>query len=605
MVMKMNLQKKILVPTVILVVLVMGISTGIGYFFLNKTVKEDAVEALMMTAQSRTDLIDQWIAGAKGAVRGAATDTAYQTVVKSDTEENIKAANERLAEEVKNTAVFSRFNLVNAQGVCRASSFPDTVGKLNVADRDYFKRAMQGEVVVSDVFLSKTTGEATFSVAAPIRDGNQVIGVMMGIPDLVKFNEKFVDSVKIFQTGFLAIFDAAGNILAHKDKSLIMKMKMSDYEWSRQMMQQRQGLMTYEFQGKNRTAYVAPCKEVGWTVAALVLSDEVYAKSRQIAFMNVAIFIAGLIVIIGVLYVVTRSLIGPIGRITAGIDTGANEVASAASQVAASSQSLAEGASEQASSLEETSSSLEEMSSMTGQNAQNAAQAKALMTETLEIVNKVNRHVDDMALSIQEVAKSSEQTEKIVKTIDEIAFQTNLLALNAAVEAARAGEAGAGFAVVADEVRNLAMRAAEAAKNTSTLIENTINTTRKSSELTRQTQEAFKANVEIAGKVGALVDEIVSASEEQAQGIKQITKAVTEMDRIVQQTAADAEESASAAEEMNAQASQMKGFVGELVQVVGGADGQTARVSREKIGGPVRGNTARALPYRKTGDGEI
>jgi methyl-accepting chemotaxis protein len=268
-------------------------------------------------------------------------------------------------------------------------------------------------------------------------------------------------------------------------------------------------------------------------------------------------------------FLITRSITGPIKHVVSGLRETSNQVAAASSEVTSSSQTLAEGTSEQAASLEETSASLEEITSMTRQNADNAGQAKILMNNVRTIVDQVDGHVNTMAAAIQEVTKSSEETGKIVKTIDEIAFQTNLLALNAAVEAARAGEAGAGFAVVADEVRNLALRAAEAAKNTSSLIENTIATVRKSRDLTQQTQEAFKENVLISGKVGNLIDEIAAASQEQARGIDQVSLAVAEMDKVVQQAAAIAEESASASEEMSAQAEQLKGFVVELVSVVG------------------------------------
>lgn len=296
-------------------------------------------------------------------------------------------------------------------------------------------------------------------------------------------------------------------------------------------------------------------------------------------FMAPAYGLAAFIIIIALIFMgitvagvffFARSIALPIGRVANELDDASEQVAAASSQVAAASQSLAEGSSEQASALEETSSSLEEMSSMTKQNADNAAQAKALMGEARKIVDKVDGQMKNMVASIQEVTRSSEETGKIIKTIDEIAFQTNLLALNAAVEAARAGEAGAGFAVVADEVRNLAMRAAESAKNTSSLIENTIVTVKNSRDLTEQTQNAFKENMEITNKVGQLVDEIAAASHEQAQGIGQIGKAVAEMDKVVQSTAASAEESASASEEMNAQAMQMKKNVKQMVTIIDG-----------------------------------
>ena len=157
----------------------------------------------------------------------------------------------------------------------------------------------------------------------------------------------------------------------------------------------------------------------------------------------------------------------------------------------------------------------------------------------------------ELTASVETISKASEETQKIMKTIDEIAFQTNLLALNAAVEAARAGEAGAGFAVVADEVRGLAMRAAEAARNTATLIEGNVRQIKQGAVLVNKTNEAFTLVTASVGKAGELVGEISAASREQAQGIDQINRAVSEMDRVTRQNAASAEESAAAAEELH------------------------------------------------------
>ena len=323
----------------------------------------------------------------------------------------------------------------------------------------------------------------------------------------------------------------------------------------------------------NQTAY-EPIKNAGGEIIGMfyvgVPNTRYDEITNDITGKIIIISFIGLIIVGIVSIFLIKSITGPLTRVIAGITDGADQVSSAASQVSSSSQHLAEGTAEQASSLEETSSSLEEMSSMTKQNADHANQAKAMMTEANQIVEKVNRHMTDMAGAVGEITRSSEETGKIIKTIDEIAFQTNLLALNAAVEAARAGEAGAGFAVVADEVRNLAMRASEAAKNTSNLIENTIKAVRKGNELTNATQEAFKENAEISKKIGQLVDEIATASEEQAHGINQVNTAVTEMDKVIQSTAASAEESAAASEELNAQAEQMKVFVEDLVTIVGG-----------------------------------
>jgi methyl-accepting chemotaxis protein len=276
---------------------------------------------------------------------------------------------------------------------------------------------------------------------------------------------------------------------------------------------------------------------------------------------------------------ISRSISKPIHRIIGGLNDGAEQVASASNQVSTASQSLAEGASEQAASIEETSSSLEEISSMTRQNAGNANQADTLMKEANQVVSSANASMGELIHSMEDISKASQETSKIIKTIDEIAFQTNLLALNAAVEAARAGEAGSGFAVVADEVRNLAMRAAEAAKNTAGLIEGTVKKVVEGGELVSKTNEAFADVADSTNKVGELVGEIAAASNEQSQGIGQVNTAVSEVDKVTQQNAASAEESASASEEMSAQAEQMRAMVGQLGALVSGANGQAHRYS--------------------------
>ncbi|MCE5334337.1 MAG: methyl-accepting chemotaxis protein [Desulfobacteraceae bacterium] len=295
-------------------------------------------------------------------------------------------------------------------------------------------------------------------------------------------------------------------------------------------------------------------------------------------FITIFILIGALIGMV-LATLLARTIIPPITRAIKGIVETSDQVAAASNEVSCASQELAEGASEQAASIEETSSALEEMTSMTKQNAENANQANELTRESKRIVDEANNSMVHLTASMAEISRASQETQKIVKTIDEIAFQTNLLALNAAVEAARAGEAGAGFAVVADEVRNLAMRAAEAAKNTAGMIESTVSKVKEGSALVEKTNEDFRKVASCVGKSGELVGEIAAASIEQAQGISQVNTAIASMDKVVQQNSANAEESASASQQMNSQATNLKDYLTELSKLVGGAAEKKARKS--------------------------
>ncbi len=288
---------------------------------------------------------------------------------------------------------------------------------------------------------------------------------------------------------------------------------------------------------------------------------------------TVSLVLMGVVIIGSILLAVSiaLSITRPIHRVIEGVTLGSEQVSAAAGQVSQSSQEMAQGASEQASSIEETSSSLEEMASMIRQNADNATRVNELMAEAKHIVDQVVQATEEMSTAIGDIKTSSDETAKIVKTIDEIAFQTNLLALNAAVEAARAGEAGKGFAVVAEEVRNLAQRSAEAAKDTAGLIERAQSNSDRGVDVLSGLSEAMQKNQENAETVAGLIAEISSASSEQAQGIEQINVAMGEMDQVTQNNASNAEESAAASEELSAQASELSETVKVLSQLVGGS----------------------------------
>jgi methyl-accepting chemotaxis protein len=277
--------------------------------------------------------------------------------------------------------------------------------------------------------------------------------------------------------------------------------------------------------------------------------------SSEAALLFGTLLAIALGVLLGVF--LSRSITSALNKVIASLSAGSDQVSGAAGQVSQSSQSLAEGASEQASSLEETSASLEELSSMTKQNSDNARQANTMSGETRKSVDESREAMARMGEAIGKIKASSDQTAKIIKTIDEIAFQTNLLALNAAVEAARAGDAGKGFAVVAEEVRNLAQRSAEAAKTTASLIEDSQKNADHGVSVSREVADILSGIVGRVQKLSNLIGEVSAASEEQAKGIEQIGTAVSQMDKLSQANAANAEESASASEELSAQSKEL------------------------------------------------
>ncbi|MEI7637882.1 MAG: methyl-accepting chemotaxis protein [Syntrophus sp. (in: bacteria)] len=487
---------------------------------------------------------------------------------------NVDVMNRRLIDAMgKIGKDYEAILITDANGAVVADGNNGEYKGISLAERDYFQKAKSGKANVGSVVKSKKSGNPIAAVCVPITKDGKFVGSVVLALKIDYLSNKV--TAKMGQTGYGFMVDQTGLVIAHPNKENILTLNIATLsgmeEISKSMLTKQTAVQDYAYKGIKKVAGFAPVELTGWSICITQDASEFLAAAHSIrnfiAIMGL-IFLA--VTIVGVVFF-AQSISVPIKNAVAQMSEAASQVAAASSQVSSSSQSLAEGASEQASALEETSSSLEEMTSMTKQNAGNAAQADGLMKQANQIINKANEAMNNLTKSMTEITAASEETSKIIKTIDEIAFQTNLLALNAAVEAARAGEAGAGFAVVAEEVRNLAKRAADAAKNTSGLIEGTVRKIKDGSALVVKTNDAFVEVSASSSKVGELVGEISAASQEQSQGIEQINKAVAEMDKVTQSTAATAEESASASEEMNAQAEQMKQVAYTLTQIIGGS----------------------------------
>jgi methyl-accepting chemotaxis protein len=314
-----------------------------------------------------------------------------------------------------------------------------------------------------------------------------------------------------------------------------------------------------------RTLLASQRKKLNLETAAVISSA---AATRTLAFVFVCLTVLCVISI----SLVVRQMNGTLSGMGSQVSDGAQEVARAAAQMGSISQSLAQGASEQAASLEQTSASAEEVNSMVQRNTRSSREAAEHTNDANRLLTGANQKLEQMLGSMRDISSSSERISKIIRVIDEIAFQTNILSLNAAVEAARAGEAGMGFAVVADEVRNLAQRCSQAAKDTSALIEESIQHSKTGKVRLDEVAAAMRQVTDSAVQVQRLSNEVHAGSEEQARSIEQISKAILQIQQVTQQTAASAEEGASAGAQMSAEAEQLQSAVHRMRGMLGMRD---------------------------------
>ncbi|MDH4320005.1 MAG: methyl-accepting chemotaxis protein [Desulfobulbaceae bacterium] len=311
--------------------------------------------------------------------------------------------------------------------------------------------------------------------------------------------------------------------------------------------------------------HLADSQDIMQRTKAETLAKIQFATRLVVLISVIAMLLGGTLT----LYLARRLML-LMAAITDGIRDSFEHVATASAGLTTASLSLSEGASTQAASIETISASLEEMAAMANNSAENSKHADELMNNTKHIIEQGNTSMSGLELSMTEITTANEQTFKIIRTIDQIAFQTNLLALNAAVEAARAGEAGAGFAVVADEVRNLAGRSAEAARETTLLIEGSTEKVTTGSDMAQETSKSYEQIASSSDKVGAMISEISVASKEQAIGINAVKSEVLSVDQVAQDNVLHAEKMAASANVLRIEAKNLEDSVNELVALMQG-----------------------------------
>ena len=438
----------------------------------------------------------------------------------------------------------------------------------------------------------------------PIRDpAGEIVGISyFGVPlDSATALREAIMDIKVGETGYVYVLDTKGNYVISKggarDGENIWGAKDANgVPFIQEICTKAKALAPHQIaeqfypwknkgedQARVKIARIMYYEPWDWVIGASSYEEEFYQAenivesiSRQSLLVLGIVCLATLVLTSLVWLVLARRTDQAFSRVASDLRQVSSRMAGSAGHVAASSQDMAAGASEQAASLEEVAASLQEVSAMTSRNAEHAQQTDKVAGLAHTAAGKGVAAMERLTGAIGHIKHSSDETARILKTIDEIAFQTNLLALNAAVEAARAGDAGKGFAVVAEEVRNLAQRSAEAAKNTATLIDEAQGNADNGVALVSEAAEFLR---EIEGNVGSvkeLITQVASASNEQSSGINEITTSVDHLDGVTQSNAANSEESAAASAELSGQANEVLQLAETLMRFVKGGNPMVA-----------------------------
>ena len=608
--MNISIKNKFLIPTLALMIIGLGILALVSYTKSKTALQTVLYSQINQITSSTAKVMVTWGRDRALDIKTWSHDKTYSTALQDSFlgKAAQKVASDQLADLLKEYGYFENIAVVNGNGDLVASADSAQIGKVNISGNAYFKEAIKGSSSIEKVMKSPLTGRPVIIFAAPIKDKDTIPGILLAVVNLDALSRELIDPIKVGEEGYAYLMDDEGLVLAHPDKSKIYSLDLSKFDFGKQMLAQKKGMIEYSFEGIDKIAVYQAIEQFGCILAVTASNRELLAPVASMGKVNASVALIVLLAAVAVIWLVTGTVVKPVNRVVAGLKDAAegegdltkrldvksrDEVGSLAKwfntfveklqgiiaeiagnseklntssiELLAISEEMSEGADKMsaksntvAAASEEMSSNMSSVAAAAEQSSTNIGMVSAAAEEMTSTINEIARNTEKTRVSsnqavhrtknasenINKLSKSAQEIGRVVETINDISELTNLLALNATIEAARAGEAGKGFAVVAGEIKDLARQTAEA----------TIEIKQKIEIIQESTHQTVSEIEEIAveiNNVNEMIDSVATAVEEQSATTKEIASNVNQAAQGIQEVTENVTQSSIVANEIS------------------------------------------------------